>query len=777
MKNFKENLSGWLLAAFFVAGLALSVIGQGTGSTTGGTGGGGGTTPVAGKVFQGTNGLTVTNIGNIVRFDGSALASTSSVAGAAYTASNNVFTAGKTNTFNGVVSATGNVFVASGDLFVTNGIWVGRPRDDAFAGHDTVLGLASTLGGNVLAEFGGIHTAQPILALTRGSDSSFLLTDDDDRFRIGTGLRNVTGPSDLSSGRKGITIQGANNANPGYVGIQNRDPTFQLHLTEEGAGSIFAMDSWGGASTVGFRRGQGTRAAPTAVSLGQNLALIDFSGADSAGTFIRAGLLEVQVSAPPDAAQTPDAIPVDLILTLCDSNAYREVSRFTGIGGRLGIGTNTPAAMLHVASNTVLGARATDQHRIIGNTTNSGIMYAGKIGSTNTANLGWLLSDGAGEFHNRMIGFTPGSVVLGVQAASGQTANLQNWMNSSAGTMASVDAYGSFALNSNLTVNGTTTLTNTTINGYTLMQGWTSTGVATNSGRLTLTNGVLDMVSGAATIQMNNQDTSTAGIIVYQLGALKTIFGYHPVQDSFFWGYGGSLDWKIGADHITTNQSPMVHSDTLAAIAGMTIGDAAGDAFTINSSTAAIPNGLNLGSGIWNLPGAGGAITSSAPVVINNSLTVTNALTAGGAVRFTSLAQTTNVNSRVVSKSFGLIAPGEAYYDGSGTGWGMYGGSSVDALNYQAAGAANYVIHRWKGSAAYATNYVEWQNSAGANLGWIGPNGVINSVVGYQFNGVNGFTGSVTNGGTDFNIVTGTSTTTNITVYAGGIVTNVVRIP
>ncbi len=74
-------------------------------------------------------------------------------------------------------------------------------------------------------------------------------------------------------------------------------------------------------------------------------------------------------------------------------------------------------------------------------------------------------------------------------------------------------------------------------------------------------------------------------------------------------------------------------------------------------------------------------------------------------------------------KSAALLGATEAYYDSAVSSWSLHGGGATVPRNKWIAGAADRVLLRMLGSAAYATNFWEWQDSGANNLGWIGPDG------------------------------------------------------
>lgn len=161
---------------------------------------------------------------------------------------------------------------------------------------------------------------------------------------------------------------------------------------------------------------------------------------------------------------------------------------------------------------------------------------------------------------------------------------------------------------------------------------------------------------------------------------------------------------------------------------------------------------------------------SSAVVLTNGAQTISGAKTFTDAFKATSTTISEFSGARTDLKSTALLGLTEAYYDSAASSWSLHGGTATVPRNKWIAGGTDRVLLRMLGSAAYATNFVEWQDSAGNNLGWIGSDGrgffpsLINDGALTQ-RGLATFTNSINMSNTSItNMLAGTVATDGVTV-------------
>ena len=326
-------------------------------------------TKITGQVI---NTATDVTVGVLTVTDTLAVGGTVSVGGTlTYEDVTNIDSVGLVTARNGIVVGSGITLSKDGDIFAT-----GVTTSTTFVGNltgnvtgnisgGTVAGSTGTFTGDVDIASSLVHTGDTDTKLSFSTNTIKFDTNTEERVRITTDGELLVNTTTVSP----------------HVRLNQK-----LGVVQVGNYGGASLTNYGGTTAVNkaildFNRSRGTsNASMTSVASGDGLAHIVFRGADGTN-FIDSAAIRADVDGTPGTNDMPGRLVFET--TADGSNSLSERMRITE-AGRVGIGENSPDALLHLAT----GASTTCEIRLTSNNTGSGSGDRGRINVFSSLNNG-----------------------------------------------------------------------------------------------------------------------------------------------------------------------------------------------------------------------------------------------------------------------------------------------------------------------------------------------------------------------------------------------------
>jgi hypothetical protein len=226
------------------------------------------------------------------------------------------------------------------------------------SGNNWEVGIGTyTSSGTTLARTTILSSSNGGSAITlAGTSTVFVTYPSEKSISDGYGLLPVpnggTGAATLTSGYliKGNGTSAASASvvydNGTNVGIGTSSPTELLTLD----GGVFAINRYAASGAINMQRADGTQSSPTAIAAATNVSLFNFRGYDGA-----AYRTVAHITASAEAAITPTSSPGNLFFRTTPSGSVTPLTRMRILSsGNVGIGTDAPTSLLHVAGALTL---------------------------------------------------------------------------------------------------------------------------------------------------------------------------------------------------------------------------------------------------------------------------------------------------------------------------------------------------------------------------------------------------------------------------------------